>query len=77
MIDIRKLGFAVQGPFRHSNGSFKFMVVILNPSAIMGGPPDVVGTADIHVDTNAVCLSLAEALRQISDQLPPDLALPQ
>jgi len=51
------------------------MVVVLQPSPILGQPPDMVATADIQVKSDQVCRALAEALRHIADQLPPDIAL--
>lgn len=74
-MDTRNLQFSVMGPYRHSDGSFQLELVVLNPSPILGQPADVVATAKIHVKTDQVCLALAEALRHVAQQLPPELTL--
>ncbi len=65
--------FHVTGPFRHSNGDFKFHVTVMVPSPIIGGVPDVVALSDIHVRSAKACAALAAALNQIAQQLPADL----
>lgn len=72
-IDTRQLQFTVDGPMRHGNGSFEFFVVVLNPSPVLGSPPDIVARAQVHVNSDKVCLALAEALKQIGEQLPPEI----
>lgn len=67
------LQFSVLGPYRHSDGSFKFDVVVLAPSAIAGAPPDVVGKAEVHVKTDRICAALGSALQQVATQLPPQI----
>jgi hypothetical protein len=75
-IDVKSLQFTVAGPYRHSDGSFKFSVVVLHASPIIGQPPDLAGTAEVWVKTDNVCRAMGEALRSIANQLPPELALP-
>ena len=75
-INPQMLGYQVYGPQRNGDGSFECEVVILSPSLIMGQMPEVVGKAHIRVNSDKVCEGLASALRQIAEQIPPDLTIP-
>ncbi len=68
--------FTVRGPYRHSDGSFKFQVILLLPSAVVGGVPSVIGTADVHVNNDKCCGAMGQALVAIAEQLPPELEKP-
>lgn len=74
-IDVRNLQFSTTPPFRHSDGSFKFEIVVFLASPIAGAPADIVATADIWTKTDQVGLALAEALKQVASQLPPEISL--
>lgn len=74
-LDTSQLQFIASNPLRHGDGSYQFTVVVLNPSPILGQPADFVAKADVHVASDRVCLALAEALRHIGEQLPPELSL--
>ena len=63
------------GPYRMGDGSFKFMVVVFQPSLVAGAPADIVATADIHVRNDKVCSALAGAIHQVAAQLPPELTV--
>ena len=65
--------FHVTGPYRHSDGAYKFQITVMVPSPVIGGVTDVVGFADVHIKNAKVAMALGEALRQIADQLPADL----
>lgn len=69
-------GFQVYGPQRNGDKSFECEVVIMAQPTVMGGIPDVVGRAHVRVDNDKVCEFLASALRQIAEQIPPDLSIP-
>lgn len=75
-INPQVLGYQVYGPQRNGDGSFECDVVVLYPSSIMGQMPEVVGKAHIRVNNDKVCEGLAAALRQIAEQIPPDLSIP-
>lgn len=76
MIDPSKIGFSVIGPFRHSDGSFALKVFVLQQPSIVGGMPEVIGTADCHVRNNEICAAMAQALANVAQQLPPELIRP-
>jgi hypothetical protein len=75
MID--QVQFQVFGLARHGNGSFTFQVMILLPSPIAGAPPEVIGTAQAHVNNDKVCAAMGSAFANIAQQLPPELAIAQ
>lgn len=70
------MGCTVYGAQRNGDGSFECDVVILQPSPIAGGMPEVIGKAHIRVNSDKVCEALASALRQLADQIPPALEMP-
>lgn len=72
-IDLNTLQFTVRGPLRHSNGQFEFTLYVINPSPVLGAPPDIVGEAHIWVANNNICFGMAQAVKQVAAQLPPDL----
>lgn len=72
-VDPRQLQFTVRGPMRHSNGSFEFTVYVINPSPVLGAPPEIVGEGHIWVNTDIIGHAMSEALRQIAAQLPPEI----
>ena len=73
--DVRALQFSTTPVRRHGDGSFEFKVIVFERFPISEATPPVVGTAEIFVKDDKVCSSLAEALRQIAAQLPPEIAL--
>ena len=75
-INPQMLGYVVYGAQRNGDGSFECDVVVITPSPIAGQIPEVVGTAHIRVNNDKVCEGLAAALRQVAEQIPPDLSIP-
>jgi hypothetical protein len=67
--------FTVLGPYKHGDGSYKFTVALLVPSPIAGGVPDLIGTAEVHINNDKACIAMAGALVHISKAIPPDLTL--
>lgn len=74
-LDISQLQFITSNPLRHGDGSFQFTLIIVNPSPILGQPADYVAKADVHVASDRVCMALAEALKHVAAQLPPEVSL--
>lgn len=67
--------FTVMGPYKFGDGSYKFTVTLLVPSPVLGGVPDLIGTAEVHVKGAKACASMASALNLIAQQIPADLTL--
>lgn len=72
-INPSNLQWCLKGPYKMGDGSLKFDLVVFESSPIQGGVAEIRATASVHVDGAMVCRGLAEALRQVADQLPPDL----
>jgi len=76
MIDASRIGFALTGgPYRHSDGSFKFTVVVFVQPKIIGQTPEIKATAEVHVASDQLCNALGQALINVAQQLPPELAM--
>ncbi len=76
MDQMAQAAFVVKGPYRSSDGSFQFNIVLLLPSAIVGGVPEVIAMADVRVDNAKVCGALGQALLAVAQQLPPEIEKP-
>ncbi len=74
-MDLTQIQFLATNPHRYGDGSFKFEVVLILPS-LTGGVTEIVGTAQVHVNTDKACQSLGRALVQIGEQLPPEIVRP-
>jgi hypothetical protein len=60
--------WALKGPYRHGDGSFKATVYVVQPGG--DGVNYVVARADIHVDNRTAGVALVEALQNVVGQLP-------
>jgi hypothetical protein len=63
----------MRGPVRYGDGSFHFKIAVHEAATIAGDQSIWVADADIDVQDGHCALALAEALRQIADQLPPPI----
>jgi hypothetical protein len=74
-MDLSRAQFVVKGPYRHSDGSFKFDITIFLQSPITGAVDKIVGSAAIHVDTDKACEAMGRALIEVAKQLPAEVVV--
>ena len=67
------LSWVMRGPVRYGDGSFHFKIAIHETPRVAMAASTWVGEAIIDVADAQCAMALAEALRQIADQLPPPL----